>query len=165
LGRLLVLRGHQQDSTEMPEGIGAGHTEFLLGEIQRQLREGRREHQRRNAALGLVSLQPAVLDAMRDEVVGITPTPRGLRPRAASDLTRRCRTRALATADAAVRHKPPTADAAGPLREHPEMLGSSAVNQGGPLLPSNPGSILASAEMAATRELSHNLNHINRFWL
>lgn len=108
-------------------------------------RHGRR-HQRRNAALGLVGLQPAVLDAMRHEVVGITPTPRGLRSRAASDLTRRCRTRALATADAAVRHKPPTADAAGPLREHPEMLGSSAGHQGGPLLPSNPGSILASAE-------------------
>jgi hypothetical protein len=51
---------------------------------------------------------------------------RGLRPRAPSDLTRRRRTRALATADAAVRHKPSATDAAGPLREHPQMLVSTA---------------------------------------
>ena len=38
------------------------------------------------------------------------------------DLTGGRRTRALAPADTAVRDKPPTADAAGPLREHPEML-------------------------------------------
>ena len=144
--RLLVLHGHQQDSTEMPKEIGASDAEFLLGEIPRQLREGGREHQRRDAALGLAGLQPAALDAMRDEVVGITPTPRGLRPRAASDLTGPRRTRALATTDAAVPHKPPTADAAGPLREHPQILASSADNQPGSLLASNPGSILASAE-------------------
>jgi hypothetical protein len=112
----------------MPEEIGARHTEFLLREIPRQLRKGRREHQRRNAALDLASLQPAVLDAMGNEVIGITPAPRSLRPRATSDLTGRRRTRALATTDAAVRHKPPTANAAGPLREHPEMLASSAEN-------------------------------------
>ena len=147
LCRLLVLRGPQQDPTEMAEEIGAGDAEFLLREIPRQLRERGREHQRRDAALSLVGFQPAALDAMRDEVIRITPTPRGLRPRAASDLTRRRRTRALATANAAVRHKPPTADGAGPLREHPEMLGSSAGNQCGPLLASNPGSILASAEV------------------
>ena len=52
LGRLLVLHGHQQDSTEMPEEIGAGDAEFLLREIPRQLREWRREHQRRDAAPG-----------------------------------------------------------------------------------------------------------------
>jgi hypothetical protein len=52
LGRLLVLHGHQQDSTEMPEEIGASDAEFLLREIPRQLREWRREHQRRDAALG-----------------------------------------------------------------------------------------------------------------
>ena len=126
LGYPLVLHGHQQDSTEMAEEIGAGDAEFFLGEIPRQPRERGREYQRRDAALGLVGHQSAALDAMRDEVVGITPTPRGLRPRAASDLTGRRRTRALATADAAVRHKPPTADTAGPLREHPEMLASSA---------------------------------------
>ena len=80
-------------------------------------------------ALGLVGLQAAALNAMRDEVVGITPTPGGLRPRAASDLTARCRTRTLATADAVVRHKPPTADTAGPLREHPQMLASPAGRQ------------------------------------
>jgi hypothetical protein len=38
------LRGHQHDSTEMPEEIGAGDAEFLLGEIPRELREGRREY-------------------------------------------------------------------------------------------------------------------------
>jgi hypothetical protein len=83
LACFLVLHGHQQDSTEMPEEIGAGDAEFLLREIPRQLREWRREHQRRDAALRVVGLQPAALDAMRDEVVGVTPTPRGLRPRAA----------------------------------------------------------------------------------
>jgi hypothetical protein len=134
LGCLLVLHGHEQDSTEMSEEIGAGHAEFVLGEIPRQLREQRRKHQRQNAALGLAGPQPAALNAMGDEVVGITPTPRGLRPRAASDLTRRRRARALATADAAVRHKPPTADAAGPLREYPEMLASSAGNLSLPII-------------------------------
>jgi hypothetical protein len=59
----------------MPEEIGAGDTKFLLREIPRQLREGWREHQRRDAALGLAGPQPAALDAMGDEVVGITPTP------------------------------------------------------------------------------------------
>jgi len=130
----------------MPEEIGAGDAEFLLREIPRQLREWRWEHQRRDATLGVVGLQSAALDAMGDEVVGITPTPRGLRPRPASDLTGQRRTRTLATADAPVRHKPATADAAGTLREHPQMLASSAGTQGGPLLASNPGSILASAE-------------------
>jgi hypothetical protein len=37
LDRLLVLRSHQQDSTEMPEEIGARDAEFLLREIPRQL--------------------------------------------------------------------------------------------------------------------------------
>ena len=89
LDRLLVLRGHQQDSTEMPEEIGTGHTEFLLGEIPRQLRERGREHQRQDRGLRLVGVQPAALDAMRDEVVGITTTPGRLRPGAPRDLTRR----------------------------------------------------------------------------
>ena len=75
VGRPLVLRGQKQDSTEMPEEIGAGYAKFFLREIPRQLREGCREHQGRDAALGLAGPQPAALDAMRDEVVGITPTP------------------------------------------------------------------------------------------
>jgi hypothetical protein len=87
LRRLLVLRGPEQNSTEMAEEIGAGDPEFLLGEIPRQLRERGREHQRQDRGLGRVGAQPSALDAMRDEVVGITPTPRGLRPPAASDLT------------------------------------------------------------------------------
>jgi hypothetical protein len=37
LPRLLVLRGPEQHSTEMAKKIGAGDTEFLLGEIPRQL--------------------------------------------------------------------------------------------------------------------------------
>jgi len=37
LPRLLVLRGDEQHSTEMAEEIGASDTEFLLGEIPRQL--------------------------------------------------------------------------------------------------------------------------------
>lgn len=84
---------------------------------------------------------------MRDEVVGVTPTPGGLGLGASGDLTRRSRTRPLATTDAPVRHKPPTADAARPLDEHPQMLVSSAKTQDGPFLTSHPGSILASAEV------------------
>jgi hypothetical protein len=72
-----------------------------------------------------------MLQAMRDEVVGITATPRGLRPRAASDLTGQCRACALPTTDAAVRHEPSVTDAAGPLREHPQMLASPVRNQRG----------------------------------
>lgn len=99
---------------------------------------------------------------MRDEVVGITPTPRGLRPRAASDLTGGRRTRTLPTADPAVRDKPPTAQAAGPLREHPEMLASSAGTQGGPFLPSTPESILASAEdLSAFVNIDHDSECLN----
>ena len=146
LPRLLVLRGPEQDSTEMAEEIGADDAEFLLGEIPRQLGKRWRKHQWQDRALSLVGSQSAALDAMRDEVVGITPTPGSLRPCAPRNLTRRGRTRALATADAPVRHKPATADAAGTLREHPQMLASSTGTQGGPLLASNPGSILASAE-------------------
>lgn len=147
LPRLLVLRGDEQDSTEMAEEIGTRDAEFLLGEIPRQLRERGREYQRQDRGPGLVGFELAALDAMRDEVVGITPTPGRLRPCTPRDLTRRGRTDALATADAPVRHKPATADAAGTLREHPQMLASSAGTQGGPLLASNPGSILASAEV------------------
>jgi hypothetical protein len=146
LPRLLVLHGDEQDSTEMAEEIGARDPEFFLGEIPRQLRKGWREHQRQQPGLGLVGLQPAALDAMRNEVVGITPTPRGLCLSAPRDLTRRGRTGMLATADTPVGREPMAADAAGPLREHPQMLASSVANQSGPLLASNPGSILASAE-------------------
>jgi hypothetical protein len=86
------------------------------------------------------------LDAMRDEVIRIPTTPRSLRPRAPRNLTRRRRTDTLATADTPVRYKPMTANTAGPLREHPEMLAPSALHTGGPFLVSKPGSILASAE-------------------
>ena len=126
LAGLLVLRGCEEDSTEMAEEIGPHDAERALREIPRQLRERRREDQRGDAALGVVGLPPTALDAMGGEVVGITPAPRRLRPRASGDLTGRCGTRALATAHAAVRGKPPTADAARPLREHPEMLAPSA---------------------------------------
>ena len=90
LPHLLVLRGAEQDSTEMAEKIGPGDAEFLLGEIPRQLRERGREYQRQDRGLCLVGFQPAPLHAMRDEVVEITTTPRGLRSRAPRDLTRRC---------------------------------------------------------------------------
>jgi len=71
----------------MAEEIGAGDAEFLLGEIPRQLGERWREHQWQDRALSLVGLQSAALDAMRDEVVGITSTPRSLCPCAPRDLT------------------------------------------------------------------------------
>jgi hypothetical protein len=101
---------------------------------------------------GFLGEHTPMLQTMRDEVVGITATPGGLRPRATSDLTGCRRTRALATTHAVVRHKPSATDAAGPLREHPQMLPSTAGNQGGPLLASTPGSILASAEGTGQRE-------------
>jgi hypothetical protein len=86
---LLVLHGTEEDSTVMAEEIGPHYAEFLLREIPRELRERRREDQGGNAALSLVGLQSAALDAMGDEVVGITSTPRGLRPPAAGILTGR----------------------------------------------------------------------------
>jgi len=146
LPRLLVLRSHEQDSTQVAEEISADHAEGLLSEIPRQLRERGREHQRQDRGLGLVGRQPPALDAMRDEVVGITTTPGRLCPCAPRDLTRRGRTGTLATANPPAGRKPMAADAARPLREHPQMLASSAGNEGGQFLASNPGSILASAE-------------------
>jgi hypothetical protein len=146
LARLLVLRGAQEDSAEMAQKIGAHDTEFVLRQIPRELRERRRQDQRGDRGWRRFGSQTPTLQAMRDEVVGITTTPRGLRPRAARQLTRRRRTGALATTNAAVGHKPAATDAAGPLREHPQMLASTAGNQSGPLLASDPGSILASAE-------------------
>jgi len=130
LTRLLVLHSHQQDSTKMAEEIGAGEAEGFLGDVPRQLRQRGREHQGQDRALGLLSLEPPALHAMRDEVVGITTTPRGLRARAPCGLTRRRRTRPLPATDAAVGHKPASADATGTLREHPQMLALSAGTQG-----------------------------------
>jgi hypothetical protein len=131
LPRLLVLRGDEQHSPEMAEEIGAGNPEFLLREIPRQLKERGRVHQRQDRGLRLVGVQPAALDAMADEVVQITTPPGGLRPCAPRELTRRRRTRPLATTHPPVRHKPATADAAGTLRERPQMLASSSDTQEG----------------------------------
>jgi hypothetical protein len=86
---LLVLRGPEQDSTEMAEEIGPHDAERVLGHIPRQLGERRREHQRRDARLGLLGLQAAALQAVRDEVIRIPTTPGGLRLDAACHLTRR----------------------------------------------------------------------------
>lgn len=76
---LLVLRRPKQDSTEVAEKIGPHHAERVLGHIPRQLGERRREHQRRDARLACLGLQAAALQAMGDEVVGITTTPGGFR--------------------------------------------------------------------------------------
>lgn len=130
----------------MPQKIGAHDTEFVLREIPGEVGKRRRQDQWRDRRRRRVGEHTPMLQAMGDEVVGITTTPGGLRLRAARDLTRRCRTGTLATANAVVRHKPSATDAAGPLREHPRMLASTAENQSGPVLASNPGSILASAE-------------------
>lgn len=146
LARLLVLHRPEQDSTEVTEEISPRDAERILGEIPRQVRERRWEHQRRDHGLRILGPQTAVLKAMRGEVIGITPTPGGLGLGASSDLTRRRRTGALATTEASVRHKPAAADPAGPLREHPQMLGAAEPNQCGLFLASRPGSILASAE-------------------
>ena len=113
LTRLLVLRSHQQDSTKMAEEIGAGEAEGSLGDVPRQLRQRGREHQRQDRALSLLSLEPAALHAMGDEVVGVTTTPRDLRARAPCGLTRWRRACPLAATDAAVGHKPAPADTTG----------------------------------------------------
>src|SRR6266849_3767505 len=89
LPRLLVLCGPQQDSTEMAEEIGAGDAEGFLGDVPRQLRQRGRKLQGQDRAFGLLSLDTATLHAMRDEVVGITTTPRGLRACAPGGLTSR----------------------------------------------------------------------------
>jgi hypothetical protein len=146
LPRLLVLPGDEQDSTELPEEIGPDHAECVLREIPRQLGERRRQYQRRDVGLGVFALQSATLNAMGNEVIGITSTPRSLRRGAPCNLTRWRRTGTLPTAHPSVGHKPVATDAAGPLREHPHMLASAVTNQGGPILASNPGSIFASAE-------------------
>jgi hypothetical protein len=132
----------------MTQKIGAHDTKFILREIPGEVGQWRRQDQRRDRRRHRVGKHTPMLQAMGDEVVGITTTPGGLRLRAARDLTRRGGTRTLATANAVVRHKPSAADATGPLREHPQMLASTATNQRGLLLSSNPGSILASAEAA-----------------
>lgn len=49
LPRLLVLRGAEQDSTKVAEKIGPRDAERVLCQIPGQLREGRRESQRRDA--------------------------------------------------------------------------------------------------------------------
>jgi hypothetical protein len=108
----------------MTEKIGPYDAERVLGQIPRQLREGRRQDQGRNDGLGIRGRQAAALEAMGREVIGITPTPGGLRLDTPRHLTGCCRARPLAPTDAPVGHKPPTADTAGPLREHPEMLAS-----------------------------------------
>jgi hypothetical protein len=51
-----------------------------------------------------------------------------------------------------VRHKPSTADTAGTLSEHPQMLARSAGNLGGLFLESKGGAILGSAEVHASLE-------------
>ena len=146
LPRLLVSLGAEQDSTEMAEKIGPHDAERVLGEIPWQLGEGGRQDQGRDDGVGLRGRQAAALKAMGGEVIGITPTPGGLGLGAPRDLTGRRPACPLAPTDAPVGHKPMAADATGPLREHPQMLASAAGNQGGPLLASTPGSILASAE-------------------
>ena len=146
LDRPLVLRGPEQDSTEMAEKIGPHDAERVLREIPRQLGQGRWQRQGQDDGLGLLSLQAAALDAMGDEVIRIASTPRGLRPCASRNLTGWRRARTLPTTHAPVWPKPVAADAARPLCEHPEMLASLPENQSGPFLASNPGSILASAE-------------------
>ena len=151
---LLVLRSVQEDSAEMARKIGPHDTEFVLREIPGEVRKRRRQNQWRDRRRRRVGEHTPMLQAMGDEVVGITTTPGGLCLRAARDLTRRGRTGTLATANAVVRHKPSATDAAGPLREHPRMLASTAGNQSGPLLASNPGSILASAEVPDAEALS-----------
>ena len=79
--------------------------------------------------MGIRGRQAAALEAMGGEVIGITPTPGRLRLGAPRDLTGRRRARTLATTDAPVGHEPMTADTAGPLREHPQMLASPAGRQ------------------------------------
>jgi hypothetical protein len=136
----------------MAQKVGAGHTELVLRQIPGQVGEWRREHQGRHRGRRRgVAVPTPLLHAASDEVVGITTTPRGLRAYPPSALAGRRRTRTLATADAAVGDEPSTTDAAGPLRAHPQMLAATADNQSGPLLVSNPGSILASAEAMSCR--------------
>jgi hypothetical protein len=73
LARLLVLRGAQEDSAEMAEKVGAYDPELVLRQIPRELRERRREDQRRDR--DCFGVHPPLLHAACDEVVGITTTP------------------------------------------------------------------------------------------
>jgi hypothetical protein len=115
------LRGREQDSAQLTEEIRPGDAKRVLGEIPRELGERGGQPRRIDAAPSLGG-DPAALESMRGEVVRIAPAPRGLRADPPSGLTARCRARALTTPDVTVRDKPPTADAAGTLPEHPQML-------------------------------------------
>ena len=159
LPRLLVLRNPEQDSTELAEKIGPYDAERVLREIPWQTGEGRREHQRRADGPGGLRLYRAALEAMRDEVIGITSTPGGLRLCAPCNLTRRGRTGMLATTDAPSGTNHWRQMQQGRFVSIHRCSRQRREIRVGPLLASNPGSILASAEAITqtTRGLSRRL--------
>jgi hypothetical protein len=108
------------------------------------MRKRRRKLQRLEQRPFLFTHLPQLEPACR-EVVRIPPPPRSLRPRPPRHLARPLRARPLPGADPPVRIKPPAADTAWALLEHPTMLGPYAPTVYGPLLASRGGSFLASA--------------------
>ena len=142
----LVFRGDEQHSTQLTQKVGAPQPEVLPRPLPGKRRQRRRHGERRRGATrGL--LAPALVQPPLLHVLGIASTPRGLRARPSCPLARGRGARMLAGTYPTVRHEPSTADRAGTLPEHPQMLARSAENRGGPFLKSEGGSILESAEV------------------
>ena len=146
----LVFRGDEQDSTQLTQKVRAGQPKVLSRPLPGKRRQRRRHGQRRRGAARDL-LAPALVQPPLVHVLGIASTPRCLRPRPSRALARCRGARMLAGTYPTVRHEPSTADSAGALPEHPQMLARSAENRGGPFLKSKGGSILESAEGAILR--------------
>jgi len=128
----------------MAEKVGPDGAELVLSDVPGKMRKRSRKLERLQHRAILFTHTPG-LEPARREVVAITPPPRSLRPRSPRHLARPLRARPLPSTDPTVRTKPPPADPAWALPEHPSMLGLPADNIDGPLLASRGGSFLASA--------------------
>jgi len=140
----LVLPRAQQDSAQVGDEVRPHRAELVLGYVPGKMRKRRGKLERLERRSFFFTYASRLQPAGR-EVVAIPSTPPGLRPRPSRHLARPLRARPLPGADSSVGIKPPAADTAGALLEHPTMLGLVADNVDGPFLASRGGSIFASA--------------------
>jgi hypothetical protein len=117
----LVLPGRQEHSAQVAQEIRADDAERVLGQVPREAGERGGKDEWIDGA-SRIGGQAAALQAMGREVVRIPSAPRGLRAHPPSGLAARCRARSLPKPNVTIRDKPPMADAAGTLPEHPQML-------------------------------------------
>jgi hypothetical protein len=128
----------------MGDKVRPDGAELVLRDVPGKMRKRRGKLQRLEDRAFLFTYTPE-LEPARREVVWVTPSPRGLRLRPSRHLTPSLRARPLLRPDSSVGNKPPAADPARALLEHPPMLDLGADNVDGPLLASRGGSFLASA--------------------